>query len=134
LRKTPIAVALSALALAAPAGAAAPTFAIGASAVVLPAKPSFAPKPLAFRDVYRAGKGIYCVAPAPSLDWPRHAPLVAPRPELSARGGGSLVASWEAGGQRCPAAAIQVRTYRLHGGRLAAANDVAFQVLVGGAD
>jgi hypothetical protein len=37
-------------------------------------------------------------------------------------------------GQRCPAAAIQVRTYRLRGAVPKPANDVAFHILVGGND
>lgn len=128
-----LAAALAAGALAVPASAAAPAFVVGASAVVLPAKPSFAPRPTNFRHVYRAGVGVYCVAPSPSFDWTSHTPLVAPLPAQSKRGAGTL-ASWEARGQRCPAAAVQVRTYRAVGGTLEPANDVAFHILVGGND
>jgi hypothetical protein len=124
---------LAALLLALPAGAAAPTFVVGASAVVLPAKPSFAPLPVNFRHVYRVATGVYCVAPSPSLDWTRHTPLVAPLPGQSRRGSGSLLASWNARGQRCPAAAIEVRTFRLAGSPRPS-NDVAFHILVGGGD
>jgi hypothetical protein len=84
--------------------------------------------------VYRAGTGLYCVAPAASLDWTTHTPLVAPLPEQSKKRSGSLLASWEARGQRCPAAAIQVRTYRVTGASVKGANDVAFHILVGGND
>lgn len=126
--------ALLALVLAVPASAAAPTFVVGASGVVLPAKPAFAPKPTNLRSVYRVAKGVYCVAPAPSFDWSAHTPLVAPLPALSKKTGGTLLATWDAGGQRCPAAAIQVRTYRLAGASPKPANDVAFHLLVGGAD
>jgi hypothetical protein len=134
LKRTLIAAVAGAAVLAAPAAASAPTFVVGASAVVLPAKPSFAPQPTAFRQVYRVAKGVYCVAPSPAFDWSKHTPLVAPLPAQSAKRGGSLVASWDAGGQRCPAAAVQVRTYRLSGNTLRPANDVAFHILIGGGD
>ncbi|HET8527569.1 MAG TPA: hypothetical protein VFL60_01565 [Gaiellaceae bacterium] len=122
------------LVLAAPASAAAPTFLVGASGVVLPGTPAFAAKPTNLRQVYRVGTGVYCVAPGPSFDWSSHTPLVAPLPALSKKRSGTLLATWDAGGQRCPAAAIQVRTYRLLGGLPKAANDVAFHLLVGGSD
>lgn len=121
-------------ALTVPASAAAPAFSVGASAVVLPGTPSLAPGAVNVRSVYRVGAGVYCVAPSPSFDWSRHTPLVAPLPAQSKRAAGTLLASWEAGGQRCPAAAIQVRTSRVVGGALRPAGDVAFHVLVGGAD
>jgi hypothetical protein len=126
--------ALAAVVLSAPASAASPTFVVAASSIVLPAKPSFAPRPTSFRQVYRVATGVYCVAPAPSFDWTAHTPLVAPLPAQSKPGSGSLLASWDAGGQRCPAAAIQVRTYRVRTGTPRPANDVAFHVLVGGDD
>ena len=107
---------------------------LAASALVVPAKPSFAPKPTNFRTVYRAGTGVYCVQTSPSFDWTAHTPLVSPQPQLSKRGAGTLLASWNAKGQRCPAAAIEVRTYRLVGSTAKPANDVAFHVLVGGSD
>lgn len=129
-----LAAAAAAVVLVAPASAAAPTFVVGASGVVLPATPSFAKKPTGFRAVYRVGAGVYCVAPKPSFDWTEHTPLVAPLPALSTKRAGTLVASWDAGGQRCPAAAIQVRTYRILAGTPRPANDVAFHVLVGGND
>jgi hypothetical protein len=132
--KLVLALAALALLLAVPASAAAPSFVVGASGVVLPSKPAFAPKPTNLRSVYRVGKGVYCVAPKPSFDWTAHTPLVAPLPALSKRAGGTLLATWEAGGRRCPAAAIQVRTYRLAGAVPKPANDVAFHVLVGGND
>ena len=123
-----------AIVLAVPASAAAPSFVVGASAIVMPAKPSFAPAPTNIRHVYRVGTGVYCVAPSPRFDWTSHTPLIAPLPAQSKRARGTLLASWDAGGQRCPAAAIQVRTYRLTGTALKPANDVAFHVLDGGAD
>jgi hypothetical protein len=134
LNRVTVLTAFAAVVLAAPASAAAPCFVVGASAIVLPAKPSFAPKPTNFRHVYRVGTGVYCVAPAASFDWTAHTPLVAPLPAQSRKGSGTLLASWEARGQRCPAAAIQVRTYRLQGATPKPANDVAFHVLVGGSD
>lgn len=124
----------AAVILVSPAAAAAPTFAVGASAIVLPKSPSFAPKPRNFRAVYRVGRGIYCVAPSPAFDWTRHAPLVAALPDQSKQRPGTVLAAWEARGQRCPAAAVQVRTLRLAAGELKAANDVAFHILIGGAD
>lgn len=132
--KTLLTLAAAACVLAAPAAADAPTFTVGASAIVLPAKPALAPGSTAVRQVYRVARGVYCVAPSPAFDWTAHTPLVAPLPALSAKGKGTLVASWDAGGQRCPAAAVQVRTYRVIAGTPRAANDVAFHLLVGGAD
>jgi hypothetical protein len=134
VKKVLVLAALAAAILALPATAATPVFAVGASAIVVPAKPSFAPTPTNFKQVYRAGKGVYCVQPSPSFDWTAHTPLVSPQPALSKHGAGTLLASWNASGQRCPAAAIEVRTFRLVGATLRAANDVAFHVLVGGRD
>ena len=68
------------------------------------------------------------------LDWTTPPPLVSPQPQLPKRGAGTLLASWNARGQRCPAAAIEVRTYRLVGTTAKPSNDVAFHVLVGGRD
>ena len=130
----PLAALAAALSVAVPATAAAPTFVVGASAVVLPAKPSLATAPTNVRQVYRVGVGVYCVATAPAFDWTAHTPLIAPLPAPSAKAGGTLLASWNAKGQRCPAAAIEVRTYGLRGATLKPANDVAFHVLVGGND
>ena len=134
MKRTVLASAAAAAVFALPAVAAAPSFTVGASAVVLPAKPSLAKTPVNVRHVYRVGPGVYCVATAPSFDWTAHTPLVAPLPAQSRKAKGSLVASWDAGGQRCPAAAVQVRTYRIVAGTLRPANDVAFHLLIGGAD
>ncbi|HEV7641824.1 MAG TPA: hypothetical protein VGO39_13230 [Gaiellaceae bacterium] len=100
-----------------------------ATAIVLPAKPSLAAGSRNFRQVYRVGKGVYCVAPAASLDWTATTPYVTPLAARS-RNGGTLLASWEAAGQRCPAAAIQVRTFRGHGTSTSPADNVAFEVLI----
>jgi hypothetical protein len=99
----------------------------------MPAKPSLAPGSTNFRQVYRVGKGVYCVAPAASIDWTKTTPFVTPLPAQSRRGG-ALLASYEAAGQRCPAAAIQVRTFRAHGVTVAPADDVAFELVVGEGD
>jgi hypothetical protein len=112
------------------ASAANANFHVRAFAQVLPAKPSLASGSTNVRQAYRVGKGIYCVQPAPSIDWTTLTPLVAPLVPRSARGG-SLLASYDAGGQKCPAAAIQVRTFRLHGARPTPADDVAFQLVLG---
>jgi hypothetical protein len=50
--------------------------------------------------------------------------------EQAGDGPRSLGGAWTA----LPAAAVQVRTLRLVGARLRPANDVAFHVLIGGAD
>jgi hypothetical protein len=134
VKKVLVLAAAAAAILALPATAATPVFVVGASAVVMPAKPSFAPVPTNFRHVYRAGAGVYCLQPSPRWDWTAHTPLVAPLPAQSKKRAGTLLASWNARGQRCPAAAIEVRTFRLVGTTLRAANDVAFHVLVGGND
>jgi hypothetical protein len=130
-RITIVIAALTAAVAAAGASATHPTLAIRASALVLPAKPSLAAGSMNFRQVYRVGRGVYCAAPAASIDWTKTTPLITPLPARS-RKGGTLLASWEAAGQRCPAAAIQVRTFRGHGTTVTPADDVAFEVVVGG--
>jgi hypothetical protein len=125
--------ALAAAVAAAGASATQPTLAVRASALVMPAKPSLAPGSSNFRQVYRVGRGVYCAAPAASIDWTKTTPFVTPLPAQS-RKGGTLLASWEAAGQRCPAAAIQVRTFRARGTTVAPADDVPFEILLGGTD
>jgi len=113
------------------ADAAAPALAVRASAVVLPAKPAVAPGSRNVAGVYRIGVGVYCVQTAPTVDWTTATPYVAPLPARSAHGGGTLLASFEATGQGCPAAAIPVRTFRVRGAAVRPANDVAFALVVG---
>jgi hypothetical protein len=121
--------ALAATVTAAGASATHTTLAARATAIVLPAKPSLAAGSTNFRQVYRIGKGVYCAAPAASIDWTKTTPYVTPLATRSRRGG-TVLASWEANGQRCPAAAIQVRTFRGHGTSASPADDVAFAVLI----
>jgi hypothetical protein len=124
-----IAAAALAAFVALPATAATPTFVVGSSAIVSPKKPSYLPEPYAFRTVKRVATGVYCLTT--SQNWRTHTPLVSPLPELSPKGA-PLLATWIARGTRC-GSAIEVRTFRL-AGTLKPANDVAFHVLVGGAD
>lgn len=130
-RITLVIAALAAAVTAAGASATHPTLNVRALALVLPAKPSLARGSTNFRQVYRVGKGVYCAAPAASIDWTKTTPFVTPLPSQSGKGG-TLLASWESAGQRCPAAAIQVRTFRGHGTTVTPADDVAFEVVVVG--
>ena len=65
-------------------------------------------------------------------DWTASSPYVAAAAASSAKGRGSLLAAYDAGGQECPAAAIPVRTFRVVSGVARPANDVAFALVVPG--